>query len=415
MEDESQYAQVAFCLAVALAVLLPSSALAASPKTSQAQKEWTILMYWDGDNSLEFTTDFCVGIWEEALTSNSKVNVVAFIDIKSMDGTWIYEILPGDKKLVMTGPEKNTADPAVLRDFVLWGLEKYPAKKTMLVVQDHGFGWRGICKDETGGSFLMTIDGLAGALKAAKTSDGRGVDLLAFDACNMATIEIAYELRGVVPYFVASETTVPFDGLPYRMFIGDIVSNPTISPADLATNIVHEYVQYYSSKWDYEHIYTYQQDFATMSAFDLSKTGAMGQAFVKLAQVLEPLIPQYKKAIEQVRGYALQGQWTNMAGYEWMPDAYAVFDGLKKIPNAGLVVAIDAFETSFNACLLVEDSSARLGWVPHGMNIWFPPSLSQYNSQGWAWARQFVYNDIGLDLVSESAWYDRLMSYYGSK
>ena len=89
--------KLVFCLAVALAVLLPSSALSAGPKTSQAQKQWTILMYWDGDNSLEFTTDFCVGIWEEALTSNSNVNVVAFIDIKSVDGTWIYEILPGDK------------------------------------------------------------------------------------------------------------------------------------------------------------------------------------------------------------------------------------------------------------------------------------------------------------------------------
>ena len=64
----------------------------------------------------------------------------------------------------------------------------------------------------------MPIDGLADALKDAKAANkGKGVDLLAFDACNMAAIEVVYELRDAVPYLVASQSMVPFDGLLPRL------------------------------------------------------------------------------------------------------------------------------------------------------------------------------------------------------
>ena len=51
----------------------------------------------------------------------------------------------------------------------------------------------------------------------------------------------------------------------------------------------------------------------------------------------------------------------------------------------------------------------------HGLNINFPPSLSQYNSVSYPWERQFVYTQVGLDLIAESSWNDCLMAYYGAK
>src|SRR5262249_49999789 len=38
--------------------------------------------------------------------------------------------------------EANMGDPKVLADFVRWGRQKYPAKRYMLVIWDHGQGWR---------------------------------------------------------------------------------------------------------------------------------------------------------------------------------------------------------------------------------------------------------------------------------
>ena len=404
------------CILIAAAFVVPVSVFGAPPTSKGGHaKEWNLLMYWDADNSLEFCTEFAMQTWEKSLTSNKDVNIVVLVDILSMDGIWIYDIEGGARKVVAEWPEMNTSDPAVLEMFVNYAMKEYPAKKTMLVLQDHGYGWRGVCQDETNGDVLMPVDGIASALKDVKARNGKGVDVLAFDACNMATLEVAYELRDAVPYVVGSETMVPFDGLPYEMFVTDLIKNPGMSPADLATSIVDEYVLYYSSKWDYDHIMTYSQDFATMAAIDTSKMAALGDAFQSFATVLKPLINDHMKEVEAARGYSLIGTWTNMAGYEWMPDVYTFVEGLRSIDgHPELTSAIDAFEQAFDAAIMAQANSKKYHDTVHGLNFWFPPSLAQYNMQGWIWARQFVYENSGLDLVDgNSPWVQCLMTYYG--
>jgi len=294
-------------------------------------------------------------------------------------------------------------------------MSNYPSEKTMLVLQDHGYSWRGLCKDETNGYDLMSFDEVGLALKNAKMSTGKGIDILALDACNMASIEAMYELRDAVDIVVGSEATMSDDGLPYKMLLNGLVADPAIAPVDLAEDLVHEYVLYYSSKWDYEHQFKCNQDFATMSAFDMSKMGAVGDAFSEFTAVLEPIIPDHMKEVERARGYALLGTWNNMAGWEWNPDLITFLEGLKAIEgHPELNAAIDEFEMAFDAACVAEDHSTRYKDTVHGLHFWFPPSLSMYNSNGYTWAKQFVYHDIGLDIVGESAWYDCLMTYYSS-
>src|SRR4030042_1339390 len=233
--------------------------------------------------------------------------------------------------MVEEWPELNPSDPEVLEMFVEYAMLEFPSEKTMLVLQDHGYSWRGICQDETNGDTLMLIDGIGSALEDVKADTGKGVDLLAFDACNRMNSEVGYELKDAVPYIVGSQSMVPFDGLPYAMFISDLVEDPSLSPAELATNIVYEYVLYYSSKKDYDHIMNYNQDFATASAVDTSKLEALGDAFGQLATVLKPIISDHRMEIEEARGYALVTPWANVAGWEWNPDAMTFFEGLRVI------------------------------------------------------------------------------------
>jgi hypothetical protein len=404
------------CVLIAIAFVAPLGVVGGQPSSkASAQKQWTILVFWACDNDLEFTTEFCMQAWERSLTSNKDVNIVVFIDILTQPGTWIYEISGGARKIVATWPEMNSSDPMTLKTFVLYGMKTYPAKKTMLLISDHGYGWWGICQDESNGDTLMPMHGITKALTDVKASTGKTVDLLALDACNMASIEAMYELRNSVSCVVASETTEPYDGLPYEMFITDMVTNPAISPVDLAKNIVYEYVLYYSSKWDYAHQMKYSQDFATIVALDMSKMGAVGSAFSDLTKVLVPIMSEHRKQVDSARGYALLGTWSNMAGYEWMPDVYTFIDGLKSISgHPELTSAINVFETAFDAAVLAEDHSRKYRDTVHGMNIWFPPSLAQYNAVSWTWARQFIYDGVGLDLVTESSWVDCLMAYYSA-
>jgi hypothetical protein len=377
-------------------------------------KEWTMLLYWDADNNLEFCTEFALATWEGALTSDEHVNVVAIIDILSENGTWIYNIHDGVSEVIETMPEQDMSDPMVLKDFILYGMSNFPAQKTMLVMQDHGYSWRGLCVDDTDGGTIMTIDAMAEAIREAESeNNGRGVDLLAMDACSMATIEIVYELRDTVPWFVASQSVVPYDGLPYDMMITSLVEEPTMSPETFASLMVDQYLEYYSSKTEYEHIYPYDQDFITISAFNMSLVDELGDRFIELTEVLEPLVEDHADEIKEARDLAVDGKWANIGGWEYLADVYTLFEGLAGI-DSGLDLAIAAFLEAFDASLVNEGNSWRFNDVPQGLVIHFPPILALYDSKSWEWAQQFVYHDIGLDLVDESAWASCLMEYYFS-
>ena len=402
--------------AIVVAFILPSATIATSEPGEETEdgREWTLLMYWDADNNLEFCTEFAIDAWTNALSSDDEVSLVAYVDILSENGTWIYDIHDGECHTAETWEELDSSDPATLQRFVEYGLENYPAEKTMLVVQDHGYSWRGVCLDETDGGDIMLIDGMAQAIREARaTNDGVGVDLFALDACSVATMEIAYELRDTVDWFAASQLVVPYDGLPYDMIVSALVADPEMSPGDLANDMVDMYMEYYSSKTMYEHIYPYDQDFVAFSAFDMSCVDELGTSFINVTEALEPLVAENADAIKAAWDHALIGKWANIGGWEYLPDTRTLFGDLLGIDD-NLDTAIAEFMIAFDAALVNEGNSARFDDVPSGLNINFPPSLASYNGESWKWAMQFVYHDIGLDLVDQSSWVDCLMEYYFS-
>lgn len=402
------------CIVVAVGLTVPVGVVGGPAAKTATEKEWTILIYWDADNNLEFCTEFAMATWEKALPNDEDINIVVMVDLLSEDGVWVYDIVDGKRRLVQEWPELNSSDPATLGDFVSYGLTNYPAEKMMLVAQDHGYSWRGLCLDETNGGGIMPVDGLATALKTAReNNNGKGVDLLAFDACTMSTIEVAYELRDAVAYLVASQVVVPYDGLPYMLFIDEMFDRPEISPAEVACAIVYDYVAYYSDKKTYPHIYPYDQDFSGAAAFDMSKMSALGAVFTEFTEALLPLVPENALEISDARNAAMITKWANIGGWEWVPDLYTFIDGLEGLDQA-LDSTISAWKSAYSDALLAEAHSRRMGTQMHGMGFWFPPSLANYYSASWKWAEQFVYHDIGLDIVSQSAWVDCLMEYYNN-
>ena len=406
------------CALIVSVLALPgASASALGLQDAQAAddgKEWTILVYWDSDNDLEPCAEFAMETWKPALTCDDEVNLVVFMDLFSVSGTWIYDIHDGEAHTVETWDELNCSDPAVLERFLDYGLANYPAEKTMLVIQDHGYAWRGLCRDETDGNRIMLMDSMAWAIRnATATNGGVGIDILALDACDVATIEVAYELRDTVDYFAASELFVPDDGLPYDMILTALVADPGMTPAELAHDMVDMYMEYYSSKTLYEHMHPYDQDYMTFSAFDMSLMDELGAAFIEMTELLEPLVAGNADAVQAAWNHAFVTVRQSMGGWEFVPSAYTLFADLRGIDPA-LDGAITAFMEAFDAALVNEGSSEKLGDAPTGLNIWFPPCLANYNSAAWEWAQLYVYHDIGLDLVDSSRWVDCLMEYYFS-
>ena len=182
------------------------------------EKDWAIYLYLGGDNDeeavIDFSIDQCVRALRDAKMDGSELHMLALLDRNSVSGTWVYELTETGREPAYNWPEqeRNTSDPATLAEFLDYAMLNYPGRNTMLVVKS-GHAWCGVCPDysEPDGKALMSIDGLASA------TEDRGIDLLALDGDNMASIEVAYELRHSTRYLVGTQQDMPIDGLPYYL------------------------------------------------------------------------------------------------------------------------------------------------------------------------------------------------------
>lgn len=240
-----------------LAVLLLFVALFSLPASAPPDKDWTFLVYMDADNNLEG-----VGIDDflemSAIGSTAQVNVVVQFDrarfFDTRYGDWWdtrrYYITPGmvpnPQDAIAVLGEVNMADPASLASFVNWGIANYPARHYFLVLWDHGEGWQGVVADDdpVTGDTLTALDLQAAMSAIATANGGRRIDLLGNDACRMS-LEIQYEIKDFVDYFVGSEKDEPLAGWPYDAFLSTVVANPAMSPDEVAGTLVDLYVESY--------------------------------------------------------------------------------------------------------------------------------------------------------------------------
>jgi hypothetical protein len=139
-------------------------------------------------------------------------------------------------------------------EFVAWAKNLYPAKRYMLIVWNHGDGWKakalgpkpstkGISYDDETGNGITTVQ-LGLALKQMG-----GVSLYASDACLMQMAEVVYELKDSAPVIVGSEETEPGDGWAYDYFLERVhKSKFNLSPEVMAKAAVEGYSQYYAQR-----------------------------------------------------------------------------------------------------------------------------------------------------------------------
>ncbi|MEW6712971.1 MAG: clostripain-related cysteine peptidase, partial [Candidatus Riflebacteria bacterium] len=106
-----------------------------------------------------------------------------------------------------------------------------PASRYCLVISSHADGWKNgnslrasLISDQTSDTKGNPIE-IAAWIKGANTQfDGfyRSLDLLVFDACNMASLEVAREFQDTSSFMVFSQAFVPGSGFPYGQILKKI-------------------------------------------------------------------------------------------------------------------------------------------------------------------------------------------------
>jgi clostripain len=396
------------------------------------EKEWTIMVWLDGDNSLESAAkeDFHemeAGLYaamQSDLNIMDNVNIIVQYDSKSDGDFGRFLVQPEDSEPESSSPslgklyggldsEPNMGSAVDLQDFIQFSKQIYPADKYALILWNHGGGVRSlqadsssreICEDVTDGDVLYI-----GEIKDVLTKD-ESVNFLGMDACLMGMTEIAYEFRPpVVPgtgdfsaqamAFSPAEEQV--DGWEYQNIINRFGSTnlDTMEGADLARIVVEEYENAFSS-----------YEFETQTAVDLTKIANVKTELDQLAV----LIVDYKDEIELIRGSAvdliadseketnLMHYFDTSSGYEW--ENYAGFD-LYELADSIVVseMAIDitnaaiALKTAVNDAIITSwagDSYAGFTPGENGLSIFFPDGDAVYPSGSTTtyWDYQYFYS-----------------------
>ncbi|HPZ07428.1 MAG TPA: clostripain-related cysteine peptidase [Candidatus Eremiobacteraeota bacterium] len=270
------------------------------------KKKWTVLLYMDGNNNL-YGPMYDAMNSLETVGSNKDVNIVTEIGGnpgEQVHGGLLQQIMDKmsqEKKIqtvkryyvtkdTSTAPEKinspeladlgeqDMGDPKVVSDFLEWGIKQYPAEHYAVVFFNHGAGFAGVLSDEKSGN-LLDMNELKSVIDNASKVAGQKIDLVDFDACLMAQMEVAHAIKDGAKFMVASEETERGTAQPLDRIMKDLQEGSqeqAMSPEDLAKLFVYE-----SFHQPAANILT-----ATLSAVDLEKIDKVIQSSDKLAQVL---------------------------------------------------------------------------------------------------------------------------------
>lgn len=294
-----------------LSANVASGPLAAAPALSgnvSAIADWTVLVYLAGDNNLE--ADALRDLNEmEQVGSNQRVQVVVQFDRSgkageglSWSGTRRYLIERDGDQIAVGSPvltdlgALNTGDPQVLSDFIVWGVRQYPARHYALVIWDHGSAWAGVAFDSGADGDGLNLLELEQALGTAQAQiDGTRFDLIGFDACLMAQLDV---MLAVAPYgrvMVASAELEPNDGWDWAGLLERLQSDPTIDGPALGRAAVETYGASYTSRDDRT---------ATLVAFDLGLVPDVVARTGDFADALTANLEEAYRAVAEARSYA---------------------------------------------------------------------------------------------------------------
>jgi hypothetical protein len=412
---------------VAATVLALSTAGAAPPV------KWTVMVFMNGDNDLE--PDAITDFKEMAqVADNPLINVIVQFDRipghTAEYGDWTQtlrfrirqNLVPTKENALEDIGEANMGDPAVLRDFVRWGKTKFPAEHYMLVIWDHGQGWRlmlerALDRQKSGGSKPASFPTTYRCVSYDDTNNDQlynseiqdalaneKIDVIGFDACLMSMVETSYAMRKAARVLVGSEELEPGEGWQYDDWLGKLCARPTMTPRELGRLLVDSYARTYVDA----------DPKTTLSAIDLTKIDNLAKAITAFSDELMRKCPtqfaQIKTARSECATYSPQDNrffHVDFARFCERIGANSPDQQLRRLAEAARV----AVKQSVIANYAGRERQGNFG--SNGLAIYFPESKTVYANdaleQGGYQKNNTFYP---VAFVKEQHWADFLHTYW---
>lgn len=258
--------------------------------SAQEKKENTVLIYMVGTNLETEHYAASADLYEIAASGldPEKTNVVI-----CTGGTkgWRYDI-PSDTNALLRYRGKddiaieatsrklsNMGNPKTLVDFLNFSASAYPAEHYALIFWDHGlgpvqgFGYDEIFED------VMELTEMEAALAASVFAKEERLDWIGFDACLMATVELAQILSAYTGYLIASQETENGYGWDFSFLSA---YDDTSDPERIADAVLTSFADFFE-----EHRTPYFNPEYTLSCMKLSESQALTDAMDALFTKME--------------------------------------------------------------------------------------------------------------------------------
>jgi hypothetical protein len=356
-----------------------------------APAKWTVMVYISGDNNLE---DYVVLDIENELAptgSTADVNVVALADrgpgYDTSYGDWqttkLFYVTQGmtaaPENAVADWGERNMGDPQTLTDFVDWSKTNYPADHYVLYFWGHGWNWHPgyVMLDDTDADTLDYHE-----MKSALPSLGF-IDVVGYDGCNMASIEIFDLWHGHATAVTASQEYVNWEGIQYDLVLAQLAANPAMTADQVA-------------------IATSQSatDDMTWSAVAVdSRYTALKTAVNDWAVALNNGLAANRKKYDRAFG-ATQSFWQAPMDKDLYDMAYEIN---RNVADANIKAKSQAVMNAVAAVVLHERHGSKYGGA-HGITIYHISRASEKNSN-------YTYYRSTIDFALTTVWDEFLNAY----
>lgn len=417
------------------APVVSAPALSDAAKAPAAPKEWTVMVFVNGKNDLELAGLYNVNQMEK-IGSTKDMNIVVEIGRMKgqaggdtdLDGDWT-----GSRRLYIKkdSNEEKITSPVIQKaatvdmgdykravDFVKWSKEKYPAKRYMLIIWNHGSGWmdprkeqKGISFDDETGNYIRTPQ-IGLILKEA----GK-VDILAFDACLMNMAEVAFEVKDDAQVIVGSEETVPGLGYPYNLFLGAMAKNPALGTEDTGALMVEAFKMFYD-------VVKKNVQLSALRASKLDGLAVKMSDFARLAKEIGDM-DALKAARNGVIRYDAVGAGSDPA---MTISFYGDVSQFVKLAAAGSKEHAKAAELKQKAAelqeyidreLVIDNKTAGVNRVgkemseSKGISVYLPPAETRIPQEKLEGIFENKYTDFAFDKAA--GWHDFVTFLYGAK
>jgi Clostripain family len=244
--------------------------VAKTSKTNQAEsspeRKWTVMVFMgadgvEGNVPLAQEAEADIKEMEEVIAkagSNPALNM--FVQVHGNGETRRRQV--GRADVTIPNDQQDVTNGHALTQFILWALNEAkhhaPEDYSMLVLWGHAYRF-GIGATETrAGVDALDFAELAQVLSRVqatyRSKYGMKVtpklDIVGFDACDVATIEMAVQLEQFAEFMLASQIEMPLPGWPYSKVL-DRLRNPkgdVMDNAELGTYIVRRFCEAYHAE-----------------------------------------------------------------------------------------------------------------------------------------------------------------------